>query len=465
VLGGNYPSTEQVNSIQQLLAYSLITRTEFDIGEIIYIDLVTKLLNKSRLKYVSYPRFISCALQVLLGFEYTQDKKFGVLPLILSNSNFTKDPSKVTDIELTAHMIAVNNQRDSVSPPPLARKPKKGKSQTVTLTLPKSQGPEASGALSKKKKRPKSKKPPTKTKTFTDIQAYLLSDDELDEESDEEEVLAAEDDMDEDIQALLTHPFLTLSLSRVLFNKIAKKQWEHHKEAALSYADIMASIDQYYDENIAHRDQTDKLVEASMSSLDRSSTTISDLYKGMDVITKLLKDINNVVKDDPAANQKINEATDTFARISSNITKEDTHSIRSMMAEMYAAFKGTLRIDKGKGITIESDEDPLKRLVPASTIIYPGPNEPVRVEFLINGKIVYLTKQEILEYWGKEGKMKKAVEEAKLLAISMLEVIKVVREEAKKLEINPKEAISTKAGETFKKAQDAEHEVLKREHS
>ncbi|GKB48754.1 hypothetical protein Tco_0899507 [Tanacetum coccineum] len=62
VLGGNYSSNEQVNSIQQLLAFSLITRTEVDIGEIIYSDLVTKLLNKSRLKYVSYPRFISCAL-------------------------------------------------------------------------------------------------------------------------------------------------------------------------------------------------------------------------------------------------------------------------------------------------------------------------------------------------------------------------------------------------------------------
>ncbi|GKF05963.1 hypothetical protein Tco_0036631 [Tanacetum coccineum] len=71
VLGRNYSSTEQVNSIQQLLAYCLITGTEVDIGEIIYSDLVTKLLNKSRLKYVSYPRFISCALQVLLGSDYT----------------------------------------------------------------------------------------------------------------------------------------------------------------------------------------------------------------------------------------------------------------------------------------------------------------------------------------------------------------------------------------------------------
>ncbi|GJU96303.1 hypothetical protein Tco_1321059 [Tanacetum coccineum] len=197
--------------------------------------------------------------------------------------------------------------------------------------------------------------------------------------------------------------------------------------------------------------------------------------------------------------------------------KEDTHSIKNMMIEMYEAFKGqpsssssvtptldlthfpanvegenattttteetpshidgetrdatmaipissiqptfdqpitlviyhpessqaTLRIDKGKGIATESDKDPSKRLVPASTIIRPDPNEPVRVEFMINGKIVYLTEQEIQKP----------------------EVIKVIREEAKKFGIDPKEAISTKAGETFRKAQDAEHEVLKREHS
>ncbi|GJY49856.1 hypothetical protein Tco_0439812 [Tanacetum coccineum] len=379
-------------------------------------------------------------------------------------------------------------------------------------------------------------------------------------------------------------------MSRVLFSRIAEKQWEHHEEAAASYADLKALIDQYYDENIAHRDQTDKLVEASMSSLDRSSTTISDLYKGLDVITQLLKDINNAVKDDPAANHKINEATNTFARISSNITKvlslvkgfdlsallstmidlqahalkqeeasgawtksstnmawnlgsimttveisqtalksevsslrQDTSEIKSMMVEIYQAFKGqpfsapsgsvtptlalthipanvegenatntateeppshtegetrdtimailissilptevqpthdqpitsvishpesshaTPRIDKGKGIATESDEDPLKRLVHASTIIRPDPDKP-----------------------DKEEKIKKAAEEAKLLAMSSPEVIKAVQEETEKIGLDPRKIASAKAGEKLKKAQDAEHEVLKREHS
>ncbi|GJU50279.1 hypothetical protein Tco_1219834, partial [Tanacetum coccineum] len=538
VLGGNYSSIEQVNSIQQLLAYSLITRTEVDIGEIIYSDLVTKLLNKSRLKYVSYPRFISCALQELLGSDYTQDKKFGFLPPILSNSNFIKDPSKVTEIELTAHMIAVNNRRDSVFLPPLVAKPKKGKSQTVAPTLPKSQGPEASGALSKKRNN----------------LTIHLSEDEA-QESDEE-VLAAGDDMDDD-------PWDDKEV-RTPSPKQAQPEPSHVQESASdSSSPDLKKFDNILPltERKLIRDQTDKLVEASMSSLDRSSTTISDLYKVLNVVTQLLKEISNAVKDDPTINQKLNEATETFTRISSNVTEvlflvkgfdfsallKDTSEIKSMMTEMYAAFQGhsflapsgsvtptlaltdiqanvkgenanttateeppfhtegetgeprleilissipstailpnlkpltqslnhhytessqaTPKIDKGKGIAIESSDDPLKKLVKASSIIRPDLDEPVRVEFIINGRKVYLTKQEIQDYWDKEEQIKKTNEEARLNAISKPKVIKVVREEAKKLGIHPKEAITTKAGELFKKAQDAEHEVLKKQHT
>ncbi|GJV41132.1 hypothetical protein Tco_1419572 [Tanacetum coccineum] len=64
---------------------------------------------------------------------------------------------------------------------------------------------------------------------------------------------------------------------------LTKRQLEKHEEATVNYANLKAYIDEYYDENIAHRD--DKLVEASMSSLDKSSTTIRDLYKGLNVHT------------------------------------------------------------------------------------------------------------------------------------------------------------------------------------
>ncbi|GJT43596.1 hypothetical protein Tco_0952311 [Tanacetum coccineum] len=61
--------------------------------------------------------------------------------------------------------------------------------------------------------------------------------------------------------------------------------------------------------------------------------------------------------------------------------------------------------------------------------------------------------------------VRKAEEQARLLDISKHEVIKVVQEEAEKIGLDPKKIATAKAGEKFKKAQDAEHQVLKREHS
>nr|GFB09867.1 hypothetical protein [Tanacetum cinerariifolium] len=102
----------------------------------------------------------------------------------------------------------------------------------------------------------------------------------------------------------------------MLFKRITKDEWEKHEEAVVHYVNLKASIDDYYNKNIAHRDQTNKLVEASMSSLEKSSTTINDLYKGLEVITQLLKDITNYVKDDPATIKKIKEAFETLVNIS-----------------------------------------------------------------------------------------------------------------------------------------------------
>nr|GEU55750.1 cysteine-rich RLK (receptor-like protein kinase) 8 [Tanacetum cinerariifolium] len=68
-------------------------------------------------------------------------------------------------------------------------------------------------------------------------------------------------------------------------------------------------------------------------------------------------------------------------------------------------------------------------------------------------------------YLDKKEKLRKFDEEARLLAISKPEVIKVVQEEAEKIGLDPKKITSSKAGEKFKKVRDAEHQVLKREHS
>ncbi|GJT30459.1 hypothetical protein Tco_0910734 [Tanacetum coccineum] len=106
------------------------------------------------------------------------------------------------------------------------------------------------------------------------------------------------------------------------------------------------------------------------------------------------------------------------------ITTITTHSKSS---------QATPRIDKGKGIATESDEDSSKKLT------------------------CYLTDKEMQAYLDREEKLRKAAEEEILLAISKPGVIKVVQEEAGKIRLDPKKIASAKAGEKFKKAHEAEH--------
>ncbi|GKB80842.1 hypothetical protein Tco_0947737 [Tanacetum coccineum] len=93
---------------------------------------------------------------------------------------------------------------------------------------------------------------------------------------------------------------------------------------------------------------------------------------------------------------------------------------------------------KGKGITTKEQLKPSsKKLVPASREVYQDPDKLIR----------------------------RKAKKAKLLAMTMSELIKVVFEEDNKAGINPTIIESAKCGEQFKKIQDAEHQVLKREHT
>ncbi|GJU42572.1 hypothetical protein Tco_1195529 [Tanacetum coccineum] len=484
VLGGNYSSTEQVNSIQQLLAYCLITRTEVDIGEIIYSDLVTKLMNKSRQKYISYPIFISCALQVLLGCDYTQD-----------------------------------------CPHFLFGKKKKVKSQIVTPTLPKSQGLEALESLPQKRKNPLSKKAPKKTKatppkpTEGSEQSHSVSSGTVHDpqdperniqlvgtglpstlnegtrksqplpegtttdpkdprgndppavkkfpsttsnegtakttprsegplrdkdsegnippanmepinptvadpsvtgaeyqESDEEEVIAAGDDMEEETQAdeeeqqspSPNKDKLEPSHIQQLKNQTLTPQALTSRNLTISFLSLKdnwssiserASIKGYYEENIYHREQTNKLVQATMDFLDKTATDRVNLLNVLNGVTETLKAIQDAVKDDHVLNKKVIEATEAYTKNSSALTellslvknfdfqglkssveslqaaalrqneylaswaKQDTSEIKSMMSEIYQAFMGQASTPlkppsytKGEHVAIEDDK-------------------------------------------------------------------------------------------------------------
>ncbi|GKE77358.1 hypothetical protein Tco_1543478 [Tanacetum coccineum] len=291
---------------------------------------------------------------------------------------------------------------------------------------------------------------------------------------------------------------------------------EKHEEVAVYYANLKASVDDYYDENIAHRDQTDKIIEASISSLDKSINTISDLYKGLNIITELLKEIKNAVKDDSAHALKQDEELAAWSKSSTNMawnlgfrlsgqssgsvtltlalthipanvegenatniaTEEPPSHTEGETGEPKRAIpisiiqptkvpptqaqpittitthpkssQAASRIDKGKGISTESEEDSLKKLVPASTIVLPDPD--ALIPYTINGEVYHLTAKQLQAQMDMEELIKKAEEEARLFAISKPEVIKVVQEEAEKIRLDPKKIASAKAGENFKKA-------------
>nr|GEX17820.1 putative ribonuclease H-like domain-containing protein [Tanacetum cinerariifolium] len=98
---------------------------------------------------------------------------------------------------------------------------------------------------------------------------------------------------------------------------------------------------------------------------------------------------------------------------------------------------------EGKGIGTDELLESNKKLVPASKVVREDPGEPIRVPYMINGKIHYITNDDINAHLEKEDKIKKASEEAKMFEMTKTGMIK----------------------DKFKKAQDAKHLVLKREHS
>ncbi|GJU61819.1 hypothetical protein Tco_1243654 [Tanacetum coccineum] len=235
---------------------------------------------------------------------------------------------------------------------------------------------------------------------------------------------------------------------RVLFKKLTKEQWAQHEEAAVSYDDLRASIEGYYEENIDNKEQTDKVIDAVMNSLNNNNIARGNLLNALNGVTETLKAIQDAVKEDHAE-----------IKTEVSLIRKDTSDIKSMMTEIYQAFKeppshtegeiedietenkeenheepkmavlpessqAPKRVDKGKRIATDDVESQVK-LVSASRVVREDPDEPVRVPYMINGKMQYLTNDEITEHLEKEELIKKAAEQARLLAITRPEVVKV----------------------------------------
>ncbi|GJR75656.1 hypothetical protein Tco_0088021 [Tanacetum coccineum] len=105
------------------------------------------------------------------------------------------------------------------------------------------------------------------------------------------------------------------------------------------------------------------------------------------------------------------------------------------------------KADSGKGKVTNDVESPPK-LVKALLKVRLDPDTPIRVPYLIHGKMYQLTEDEIQAHLDKEEKIEQVAKEANL---SKHELIKVIQEEATKAGVDPKILASAKGGQEFRK--------------
>nr|GEU38405.1 hypothetical protein [Tanacetum cinerariifolium] len=439
----NYSSTEQVNLIQQLFAYCLLTGTKVDIGEIIYSDLVTRLTKKSRQKYVSFPRFVSCALEVLLDSEYTRDESFRSSHTILSNLNFSKNPSKVTPIELTPFMVVVNNNKKLVNPLPFTIKKKKGKSHTVDKTQ--STRLTYQTVIDNEGNTSYEVEPgiePLQLKTFVDVQAFLLFEDELAQESDDEEVFIVGEDMDEDTQATEEEhqsspsntdkpkSSYTQDTDESASHSSSPRQKKYDNILPLTERQwVKAFIEGYYKENVDHRDQIEKVINASMNSLDKNNITRGDFLNALNEVTKTLKAIQDAAKEDYVLNKKVTEATEAYIKNSTYLIELLT-LIKNFDLQ---GLKSSTSMSWNLGPKIKAIENTQAKIKNEVSSLR---QDTLDIKYMMTE--IY---QAFKGHIDKEDQIKKSEEEAKRLTMTKTEVIKIVQEKVEKIIINPNKVI------------------------
>ncbi|GKC62396.1 hypothetical protein Tco_1094994 [Tanacetum coccineum] len=200
-----------------MMVFSLLKETKIDIGEIIYIDLITRLTETPRKKYVAYPRFILCVLERLMNIDYTQDTPLRSTPLILMSTT-----------------------------PLLKKLGKKKKSQTMTKPKTKSQGPEDSIIPPKSPSPDKAQPESSKSK---EGKKHKKSKESL-KPSDSESSSASLSSKPYDNYMPITEMVLAKTLqgfSEILYAQVAEDNWKKHKEAIASYADLKMEIAGFHD--------------------------------------------------------------------------------------------------------------------------------------------------------------------------------------------------------------------------
>nr|GEV03399.1 hypothetical protein [Tanacetum cinerariifolium] len=214
-----------------------------------------------------------------------------------------------------------------------------------------------------------------------------------------------------------------------------------------------------------------------MDRLNKHSTDRAKLLKALN--TETLKVIQEAIKEDHAY-KKVMEATEAYTTHFTNIfellslTKTyDFSGLKSLVETVKAALDAqndhletwamehvAMEDDTKKPESDKAEEEPTNAN-PISTL-KPIKTQPITT---IIRKHIPSHNDEINKHLEKEDRIKKAAKKAKRIEMTKNKVIKIIQEEVEKIGIDPKKVISAKAGKKFKKAQDAEMQVHKRQHT
>ncbi|GKC56345.1 hypothetical protein Tco_1083943 [Tanacetum coccineum] len=259
--------------------------------------------------------------------------------------------------------------------------------------------------------------------TTDDVQALLLSNDDLVEESDD--VFEAGDEMDEDIQQGDKEKPSKESATK-----------EKHEEVAASYADLKWSLKDFIHTSFTKYENNDTALRNFQQPLNLFKADHNTTLQG---ILANLKEVQDAVKEDFALNKKGEKADmDTEEADEKEPIKERV--VENVVQEPKADID-TEEADEKEPIKEHEVENVVQepKLVKASSKVCLDPDEPVRFPYEIHKKLCHLTNYDIQDHLDKEEKIKKASEKANLLAMSKHELIKDVelkvlnREHSKKI--------------------------------
>nr|GEV48607.1 retrovirus-related Pol polyprotein from transposon TNT 1-94 [Tanacetum cinerariifolium] len=287
---GNYSSTEQVNSIQHLFAYCLLTGTK--------------------------------------------DESFGSSPTNLSNSYFSKDPSKVIPIELTDFMVVANKLSSGIVPDP--QDPERN-IQLTSMGFPSTldegtrkskhfpEGTNIDPRDSEGNVQPADRGLPFMASDKGAVKTMSFPEGPRGEKDSEGLKPPA------DIEPQTNHVADPLGTG-------AKYHVDETQYTRLSERQLVKYL---------KKEQIDKVIDAAMNSLDKNSIAKGDILNALNGITETLKTIQDAIKEDLVHNKKnlgprMTSVESSQAKIRSEISslKQDTSEIKFMMTEIFQAFKG-----------------------------------------------------------------------------------------------------------------------------